>query len=87
VGSGAFVPEFEEPMNRLAEGQLSAPVVSRFGVHLIQLVERRRVELSQREIRESVRNQLKESRYEAAFANWAQDIRGKAFVEFREPPQ
>ncbi len=87
VGSGAFVPEFEEPMNRLAEGQISAPVVSRFGVHLIQLVERRRVELSQRDIRESVRNQLKESKYEAAFANWAQEIRGKAFVEFREPPQ
>jgi len=87
VGSGAFVPEFEEPMNRLAEGQVSAPVVSRFGVHLIQLVERRRVELSQREIRESVRNQLKESKYEAAFATWAQEIRGKAFVEFREPPQ
>ncbi len=87
VGSGAFVPEFEDPMNRLAEGQISAPVVSRFGVHLIQLVERRRVELSQREIRESIRNQLKESRYEAAFANWAQEIRGKAFVEFREPPQ
>lgn len=87
VGSGAFVPEFEEPMNRLAEGQVSAPVVSRFGVHLIQVVERRRVELSQREIRESVRNQLKEGKYEAAFANWAQEIRGKAFVEFREPPQ
>lgn len=87
VGSGAFVPEFEEPMNRLAEGQVSAPVVSRFGVHLIQVIERRRVELSQREIRESVRNQLKESRYEAAFATWAQEIRGKAFVEFREPPQ
>lgn len=87
VGPGAFVPEFEEPMNRLAEGQLSVPVVSRFGVHLIQLIERRRVELSQREIRESVRNQLKESKYEAAFATWAQEIRGKAFVEFREPPQ
>jgi len=87
VGPGAFVPEFEEPMNRLAEGQVSVPVVSRFGVHLIQLIERRRVELSQREIRESVRNQLKESKYEAAFATWAQEIRGKAFVEFREPPQ
>jgi len=74
-------------MNRLTEGQLSAPVVSRFGVHLIQVIERRRVELSQREIREAIRNQLKESKYEAAFATWAQEIRGKAFVEFREPPQ
>jgi len=87
VSPGALVPEFEEPMNQLTDGQVSAPVVSRFGVHLIELIERRRVELSPREVRESIRNQLKESKYDAAFATWAQDIRGKAFVEFREPPQ
>jgi peptidyl-prolyl cis-trans isomerase SurA len=87
VSPGAFVPEFEEPMSRLADGQMSGPVVSRFGVHLIELIERRRVEQSPREIRESVRNQLKESRYDAAFTAWAEDIRGNAFVEFREPPQ
>lgn len=87
VAPGAFVPEFEEPMNRLADGQISAPVVSRFGVHLIELIERRRVEMSPREVREAIRNQLKESRYDAAFTSWAQDIRGAAFVEFREPPQ
>ncbi|MES2950968.1 MAG: peptidylprolyl isomerase [Pseudomonadota bacterium] len=87
VAAGAFVPEFEEPMNRLNEGQISAPVVSRFGVHLIELIERRRVELSAREVREAVRNQLRDSKYDAAFASWAQDIRGNAFVEYREPPQ
>lgn len=87
AGQGAFVPEFEEPMNRLADGQLSGPVVSRFGVHLIQVLERRRVELSEREVRESIRAQLKESRYEAAFASWAQDIRANAFVELREAAQ
>lgn len=87
VSPGAFVPEFEEPMSRLAEGQMSGPVVSRFGVHLIQLIERRRLELSAREIREAVRNQLRETRYDAAFTTWAQDIRANAFVELREPPQ
>ena len=87
AGQGAFVPEFEEPMNRLADGQLSGPVVSRFGVHLIQVLERRRVELSEREVRESIRDQLKESRYEAAFTSWAQDIRANAFVELREAAQ
>ena len=84
VAQGAFVPEFEEPMNRLAEGQISAPVVSRFGVHLIQVMERRRVELSEREVREGIRARLKESRYEAAFTAWAQEIRSNAFVEIRE---
>ena len=87
VGPGAFVPEFEEPMNRLTDGQMSAPVVSRFGVHLIELIERRRMELNPRDVREAIRNQLKESRYDAAFATWAQDVRSNAFVEFREPPQ
>lgn len=84
---GMFVPEFDEVMNRLAEGEISNPVVSRFGVHLIQLVERRRVDLSPRELRESVRAQLKEMRSEEAFVTWAQDIRARAFVEMREPPQ
>ena len=87
VGPGAFVPEFEEPMNRLAEGQISAPVVSRFGVHLIEVMERRRVEMKPEEVRESIRNQLRASRYDGAFATWAQDIRANAFVEYREPPQ
>ncbi len=84
---GMFVPEFDEAMNRLTEGQVSDPVVSRFGVHLIELIERRRVELSPREVRELVRNQLREARYEEAFTTWAQDVRARAFVEFREPPQ
>ena len=87
VGPGAFVPEFEEPMNRLAQGQVSPPVVSRFGVHLIEVLERRRVEMKPEEVREAVRNQLRASRYDAAFTTWAQDIRSNAFVEFREPPQ
>ena len=87
VGPGSFVPEFEEPMNRLAEGQVSPPVVSRFGVHLIEVLERRRVEMKPEEVREAMRNQLRASRYDAAFTTWAQDIRGNAFVELREPPR
>ena len=84
---GMFVPEFEEAMNRLTDGQISTPVVSRFGVHLIQLVERRRAELRPREVRELVRNQLREAKLEEAYATWARDIRERAYVELREPPQ
>jgi peptidyl-prolyl cis-trans isomerase SurA len=74
-------------MSRLAEGQISAPVVSRFGVHLIQVMERRRVELTERDVREGIRARLKESRYDDAFTTWAQEIRSNAFVEIREAPQ
>jgi peptidyl-prolyl cis-trans isomerase SurA len=87
VQPGTFVPEFEQAMNRLNEGEISNPVVSRFGVHLIQLVERRRVDLSPRELRDAVRAQLQESKYEEAYSVWARDLRERAFVEMREPPQ
>lgn len=84
---GMFVPEFEEPMNRLADGQISMPVVSRFGAHLIQVLERRRVDMTQAELREQARAKLKEARYDEAFAEWAKEVRANAFVEIRESPQ
>ena len=84
---GMFVPEFEEVMNHLKEGEISQPIVSRFGVHLIQLTERRRAELSPREVRELVRNQLREAKLDEAYAAWTRDVRERAYVELREPPQ
>ncbi|MFZ4479714.1 MAG: peptidylprolyl isomerase [Rhodoferax sp.] len=84
---GMFVPEFEEAMNRLAPGQVSDPLISRFGVHLIQLMERRNAALSQREQREAVRALLREKKLDESYIVWAQDLRGRAYVEMREPPQ
>lgn len=84
---GMFVPEFEDVMNRLEPGQVSEPLVSRFGVHLIQLMERRSNVLSPQEQREMVRNVLREKKLDEAYLNWAQDLRGRAYVEMREPPQ
>jgi peptidyl-prolyl cis-trans isomerase SurA len=84
---GQFVPEFEEVMNGLSNGQISAPLVSRFGVHLIQMMDRRQNTLSPREQRELARNALKEKKAEEAFATWAQDVRARAYVELREPPK
>jgi peptidyl-prolyl cis-trans isomerase SurA len=80
---GMFVPEFEQVMNQLAPGQLADPLVSRFGVHLIEVLERREKALSEREEREVVRNQLREKKTDEAFSQWLQDVRGRAYVEFR----
>jgi peptidyl-prolyl cis-trans isomerase SurA len=86
VNPGVFVPEFEETVNALAPGQISDPVISRFGVHLIQLVGRRQATLTQREQREIARNLLREKKLDELYARWAQDVRGRAYVELREPP-
>lgn len=83
---GLFVPEFEDTLNALAPGQISDPLVSRFGVHLIQLLERRETALSQREQRDLARNIVREKKLDEAYVSWAQDVRGRAYVEYREPP-
>jgi peptidyl-prolyl cis-trans isomerase SurA len=61
-------------------------VISRFGVHLIQLVGRRQATLTEREQREIARNLLREKKLDELYARWAQDVRGRAYVELREPP-
>ena len=84
---GVMVPEFETAMNELAVNGLSAPVASRFGVHLIQVLERREVALEPKQLREQARSQLREQRFEQAYVDWAKELRSRAYVEYREPPQ
>ncbi len=87
VAPGMFVPEFEEVMNKLQIGQIADPMVSRFGVHLIQVLERRQAPISEREFRDMVRNSLREKKFDETYQLWAQEVRGRAYVEYRDPPQ
>jgi peptidyl-prolyl cis-trans isomerase SurA len=84
---GMMVPEFEEAMAKLAPGQVGDPLVSRFGVHLIEVLERREAPLSLREQQDLARNILREKKFEEAYKNWEREVRGRAFVEYRETPQ
>ncbi len=84
---GMFVPEFEQTMNRLAPGQIADPLISRFGVHLIQVLERRQMDMSERERRDAAKAQVRDKKVEEALQTWLQDVRGRAYVEFRESPQ
>ena len=81
---GGFVPEFEEAMNALPVNGISQPIVSRFGLHLIQVLERREVEVEARQLREQARNALRERKYEQAYQDWVKELRSRAFVELRE---
>ena len=84
---GVFVPEFEKVMDGLAINQISDPLVSRFGVHLIQVLERREAKLTPREQREAVRGQLREKKQDEAYQTWVQEVRGRAYVELRDASQ
>jgi peptidyl-prolyl cis-trans isomerase SurA len=84
---GQLVPEFEEPMNALRDGGVSDPVVSRYGVHLIQVLGRRETAVDPKQLREQARNALREQKFEEAYNEWVRDLRARAYVELREPPQ
>ena len=83
---GSFVPEFEDAMNRLPLGGISPPVASRFGLHLIQVLERRSATLDPKDVREQARARLRESKFEGTYLEWAKELRLRAYVELREPP-
>ena len=66
---------------------MSEPLVSRFGVHLIQVEGRRESKPTQAELRDAVRAQLREKKLDEAYESWAQELRARAYVEYREAPQ
>jgi peptidyl-prolyl cis-trans isomerase SurA len=84
---GQYVPEFENAIAHLDVGGISDPVTTRFGIHLIQLVERRDVTLDRKQQREQARNILREKKFEEAYVDWLKDLRGEAYIERRDPPQ
>jgi peptidyl-prolyl cis-trans isomerase SurA len=74
-------------MNALPINGISDPVLSRFGVHLIQVLERRQVTLETKQLREQARNVVREQKFEGAYVEWVRDLRGRAYIEMREAPQ
>jgi|SRR3569832_419115 len=83
VYPGDTVPEFERAMNALQPGQVSDPVESPFGWHLIQVVERKTDDVSQERQRLAARQALRERKQEEATEDWLRQLRDRAYVEYR----
>ena len=81
---GQFVPEFESVMDQLPIGKISDPLVSRFGVHLLLVEARRQNQLTPSEQRDIARNVLREKKFDDVYANWIRELRGNAYVEYRD---
>ena len=83
LSPGDTVPEFDQAMNALQPGQISEPVQSPFGWHLIQVLERRTQDVSQERQRQAARQAIRARKADAAFQEWLQRLRDRAYVEYR----
>ena len=83
VNPGDTVPDFEKAMNALQPGEVSAPIQSPFGWHLIQVLERRNQDVTQERQKLLARQAIRERKGEEAFQDWVRQIRDSAYVELR----
>ena len=83
VNPGDTVPQFEKAMNELGPGEISAPVQSPFGWHIIQVLERRKQDMSKEAARLKARQEIRTRKSEEAYQDWLRELRDRAFVELR----
>jgi len=83
VEPGVMVPEFEAAMNKLAKGEISEPVKSTFGWHLIEVLDRRKIDDTDEFNRAQAREQLQRRESESRYSSWLRQIRSEAYVDIR----
>ena len=83
VAAGDTVPEFERAMNALKDGEVSQPIQTPFGWHLVQVLERRSDELSGDRKRIAARQAVRARKADEAYQDWLRQTRDRAFVENR----
>ena len=83
VSPGDTVADFEQAMNRLQPGEISAAVRTPFGWHLIQVQERRTQDVTREKQREEARRALRQRKSDEAFQEWVRQTRDRSYVEIK----
>ena len=83
LSPGDTVPEFERAMDALKPGEISEPVQSPFGWHLIEVIERRNQDMSQERMRLMARQALRARKSDEAYQEWVRQLRDRAYVDTR----
>ena len=83
ISPGDTVPEFEATMNKLKIGEISSPVRTQFGWHLIQVQERRTQDITAERKRDQARMALRQRKSDEAFQDWLRQMRDRAYVEIK----
>jgi peptidyl-prolyl cis-trans isomerase SurA len=83
ISPGETVPEFERAMNTLQDGQISDPVRTEYGYHLIQVLGRRDAEGSIAQQMDLARQAIGQRKAEQAYADWLRELRDSAYVSYK----
>lgn len=83
VNPGDTVPQFEKAMNELKDNQISEPIRSPFGWHIIQVLERRQQDMSKESARLKARQEIRAKKADEAYQDWIRELRDRAYVEYR----
>lgn len=83
LNPGDTVPEFEQAMNALKIDEVSPVVQSPFGMHLIQVQERREKDVSAERQRAVARQAIRERKLDEAYQDWLRQLRDRTYVENR----
>lgn len=83
INPGSMVPAFEQAMNRLRPGELSRPFQSRFGWHVVEVMERREQDATEEIRRAEASRQLRERKEEEEMQIWLRELRDEAYVDYR----
>jgi peptidyl-prolyl cis-trans isomerase SurA len=70
-------------MNELQDNQISEPVRSPFGWHVIQVLERRKQDMSKEAARLKARQEIRARKADEAYQDWIRELRDRAYVEYR----
>lgn len=81
VNPGDTVPQFEQAMNLLAPGEISEPVRTPFGWHIIQVQDRRKQDMTKEAARFKARQEIRTRKSEEAYDDWVRELRDRAYVE------
>ncbi len=83
LSPGDTVPDFEQAMDKLKPGEVSAPVRTQFGWHLIQVQDRRTQDITAERQRDQARMALRQRKSDEAFQDWVRQTRDRAYVEIK----
>ena len=83
INPGDTVPQFEKAMNELKDNQISPPVRTQFGWHVIQVIERRSQDMSKEAARLKARQEIRAKKADEAYQDWIRELRDRAYVELR----